>query len=110
MYKEFEKKLKIKGNGETIEEVFNKIFSQIKSRLVEKTKELLIRIEPKSVVIINARKIVYTERFLGLFFPRKRTFYEIETEITVRVGIIEISQIKFEESENKLSFLCNLKK
>ncbi|HHW56131.1 DUF4312 family protein [Thermoanaerobacter thermohydrosulfuricus] len=105
MYKEFDRTLRFEEKGETIEEVFNKMFSQIRNKLSYEIKDLIIRIEPKDIEVVEAKKIVFTERFLGLFFPRKRNLYKVKAMITVRVGVIEISQIKFEEIDDTPTLL-----
>lgn len=101
MYKEQETTLTLSGSAETKEEAFNRIFSQIKMELSKRIPGLLIRIEPMDIEIVSAIETVYTERLFGLFFPRKRTRYQIKADVTVRIRIIDLADVSFERDEEK---------
>lgn len=91
--------LTLTGRGDTKEAAFNQIFGQIKQAIAKEIHELVIRIEPQEIEILAARETVYTERFLGILFPRRRTKYEIQAKVGVRLGVILLSQISFTQEQ-----------
>ncbi|MBA4493900.1 DUF4312 family protein [Paenactinomyces guangxiensis] len=100
--------LTLSGAGETKEAAFNQIFLQVKSKIAREVDGLPLRIEPQNVEILQAKKTFYTERFLGIFFPRTRTRYEITAKITVQVRMIDVEKIEFETEEKEMSPLQHL--
>ncbi|GIM46535.1 hypothetical protein DNHGIG_20840 [Collibacillus ludicampi] len=108
MYKSFTHTLTLSGVGETKEAAFNKIFSQIQRKIAQDIPGIPLRIEPQNVEIIRAKETIYTERFMGIFFPRKRTRYEITAQITVQLRIIDVSKIEFEREEEHLTRVQHL--
>jgi len=103
MYREQIYTLTLTGTSETKEGAFNKIFGQIKTSIASHIPELVVRIEPQEVEIISAKETRYTEKFLGFLFPRERTTYEITAQISVRLGVIEVSKISFQQEELRAS-------
>ncbi|NRR00816.1 DUF4312 family protein [Brevibacillus sp. RS1.1] len=97
MYTETTQTLRLSGSGDTKEGAFNRIFSQIKHVVARQTNDLVVRIEPVGVSIVSATEIVKYERFLGLFFPRKRTRYDITVDIQVRLGLVQVENITFQQ-------------
>lgn len=105
MYKELDYMITLSGSAETKEGAFNKVFSQIKPQVSKEFKELILRIEPKDIAVISAKETTHTERFLGFFFPRTKTRYEIRANVTVKLGLIEYSQVHFEQEIETPSLL-----
>ncbi len=105
MYKELDYTLTLSGTAETKEGAFNDVFAQIKPQIAREITELVVRIEPKGLEVLSAGEISYTERFMGLFFPRTRRRYEVQVRLTVRLGLIELSQLKFVEKSESESLL-----
>ncbi|HZG17330.1 MAG TPA: DUF4312 family protein [Candidatus Bathyarchaeia archaeon] len=99
MYREQIYTLTLTGTAETKEGAFNKIFGQIKTSIANQISELVVRIEPQGVEVISAKETRYSEKFLGFLFPRERTTYEITAKISVRLGVIEVSNISFQQEE-----------
>jgi len=96
MLKEQEYSLELSGKGETKESAFNNIFAQIKPYIAKKFPDaIVIKIEPQEVVVVSAQENAYTEKFLGLLFPRKRTSYDISVMVTVQLKLIGLAQISF---------------
>ena len=105
MYKDLEYSLTLSGFGETQEEAFNKIFSQIKPQIAKEIKELVVRIEPKDVAVISAKEKSYTERLFGVFFPRTRKRFELEVLVTVNLGLLDLSKVHFEQEQEQSNVL-----
>ncbi|WP_126427991.1 DUF4312 family protein [Brevibacillus marinus] len=103
MYKELIHTMLLSGRAESKEGAFCRIFAQIKPTVAQELPGLIVRIEPLAVEIVSATAASYTERFLGLFFPRVRTTYEITAKVSVRLGIVEVEQIAFAEQAERLS-------
>lgn len=97
MYKEMNMTLRLSGRAETKEGAFNKIFGQIKQMVARQTSDLVVRIEPVAVEVVTATQTIQKERLFGLFFPRTRTNYDITVDIQVRLGVVEIETIRFQQ-------------
>lgn len=97
MYKEMTQTLRLSGSADTKEGAFNKIFGQIKHVVARQTSDLVVRIEPMGVEVIAATETLHKERLFGLFFPRTRTRYDITVDIQVRLGMVEVENILFQQ-------------
>lgn len=94
--------LEIKGKGDTKEKAFNDVFSQIKPYIAKKfTEAIVVKIEPVEIEVVSACEKVYTERFLWLFFPRKRTWYDITVSVTVQLKLVELCAVSFTTAANQ---------
>ncbi|MED1796220.1 DUF4312 family protein [Brevibacillus nitrificans] len=97
MYTETTQTLRLSGSADTKEGAFNKIFSQIKHVVARQTNDLVVRIEPIGLQVISATETVRQERLFGLFFPRKRTRYDITVDMQVRLGVVQVENISFHQ-------------
>lgn len=97
MYTETTQTLRLSGSADTKEGAFNKIFSQIKHVVARQTTDLVVRIEPVGLSVVSATETVKHEKFFGLFFPKKRTQYDITVDIEVRLGIVHVENISFQQ-------------
>ena len=103
MYQSQVHTLTLSGVAETKEMAFNQIFSQIKNKIAQEIPGIPLRIEPQNVEVVQAKETLYTERFLGIFFPRQRTRYEITAKITLRLQWIDPAKIDFDREERHLT-------
>jgi uncharacterized protein (TIGR03578 family) len=55
----------------------------------------MLRIEPIDIQVVSAIEKTIIERFLFVFLPRKKTFYEITLDVSVNVTFVDLSDIKF---------------
>ncbi|MDR1567662.1 MAG: DUF4312 family protein, partial [Streptococcaceae bacterium] len=90
------RKIRVSGKGETEQYAFASALGNIQKQIASE-KDVLLRIEPVEVDLIAAKKCSYTERFLFFFFPRKRTVYQLELEVSVQVSQIDLTKIDFSE-------------
>ena len=103
MYKELKHTLSLCGTGESKERAFNDVFSQIKPLVAKTFSNIILQIEPQEVEVISAIETSYTEKFLGILFPREKKRYDIAVIITVQLRMIDTSQIQFEHRKEQLS-------
>lgn len=103
MYKELKHKLSLSGTGESKERAFNDVFSQIKPLVAKTFSNIILQIEPQEVEVVSAIATSYTEKFLGILFPRKRIRYDIVVNITVQLRMIDTTEIQFEQRNEELS-------
>ncbi|AIF52751.1 DUF4312 family protein [Pelosinus sp. UFO1] len=103
MYKELKHTLSLRGTGESKERAFNDVFSQIKPLVAKTFSNIVLQIEPQEVEVVSAIETSYTEKFLGILFPRKRIRYDIAVNITVRLRMIDMTEIQFEKRNEELS-------
>lgn len=97
VYKKMTYSVRIQGKGESKEHAIANALGKIQKKVNAELSGMIIRIEPLEVKIIEAIEEVYTERFLLLFFPRKRSVFKVELDILVQLFLLEIDNIKFEE-------------
>jgi len=95
--------LSLAGQGETKEAALSKLFSQVQGEVRKSVKGAPIRVEPKDLKIVSADVTRYTERFLGILFPRARSRYSIQARVTVQVTVLDLDTIQFTEHKEQLS-------
>lgn len=103
-----EEKFMLEGQGGTEREALQHIFHQIKPHLEEKGGEILLRIEPRNMEITDASVRVYTEKFMGILFPRERKVYMIRAEVTVSVCSVLPGSISYREEREHLSVVRHI--
>ena len=90
------------GRGATREVALSRLMSLIQGTVRKSVQGLPIRIEPKDVEIVSADVTRYTERFLGLLFPRERFTYTLKANVTVQVSVLDVNEIEFKEHRESL--------
>ena len=103
MYTELTHTLSLSGTGESKEQAFNDIFSQIKPLVAKTFSTIILQIQPQKVEVVSAVETSYTEKFLGFLFPRRRIKYDIAVTITVHLRMIDTKGIHFEQRTEELS-------
>lgn len=98
-----EETLLLEGQGETEREALQHILGQVKTRLEVQGGEILLRIEPRDMKIVDASIRIYTEKFMGILFPRERKLYTIRAQVTVSVCSVLPGSIPYREEREKLS-------
>lgn len=91
----------VSGVGNTKDQAFGNALGQIQKTLMKSNDEMMIRIEPLDVEVIEAVEETYTERFLIFFFPRKRSKFKVVLNVTVEMVVLEINKVPFEVVTNK---------
>lgn len=92
--------INVSGQGPSKQAAFADGLSKI-SKEVMKRNDVTIQIKPEAVNVLDARHITYTERFLFIFFPRKRDIFKVELAVKVLIKYIDLEKVDFEEETGK---------
>lgn len=105
MYNEKIQTVSVSGLAETKEGAIGKALAGIQKKVKEQVNSncVIFRIEPLDMEVLSARESSYTERFLGLLFPRIRTQYKLELSVKVRLVFIDVEKIPFEKQTKSRS-------
>jgi uncharacterized protein (TIGR03578 family) len=103
MYQEKIHTVTVKGLAETKDGALGKALGQIQKTVSSEIAGVVFRIEPLGMEVVYASESSYTERFLGILFPRVRTKYELELRVNVRVVLIDVEKIPFKNGNKQLS-------
>lgn len=87
--------IQVKGTGDSKQKAFATALNQVQKEVLKNTSNIILRIEPLDVQIVSAYEKVTTERFLFVFLPRKKEFYEITIDVSVDVSFIDLSTVEF---------------
>lgn len=87
--------VRVKGQGDSKQRAFALALNQVQKEVLKNTHNIMLRIEPLNIVVVSAIEKITTERFLFIFLPRKRTFYEITLDVTVDVSFVDLNNIEF---------------
>ncbi|MFC6182083.1 DUF4312 family protein [Lactiplantibacillus daowaiensis] len=90
-----EQTVQVSGQGETKQKAFASALSQIQKQIVADTAQVTLQIQPLTVTPIDLTATTYTERFLFLFFPRKRTTFNVTLAVTVQLNTIALPSLDF---------------
>lgn len=99
MYKKFQHKVRIEGKGNTKDQAIASALGKIQKQVNAELQGMIIRIEPLQIEVVEAIEESYIERFLILFFPRKRSLFKVVLDIVVDLFILEIDHINFIEKK-----------
>lgn len=103
--KETRHTVRVSGTGPTRERAFATAVQQVQAQVGKETRGVCFRVEPLDVAVVSAVEHRWTERFLGLLFPRARQRFELTLRIEVRVVALDLAVIDFSVREERLSSL-----
>ncbi|KDN10948.1 DUF4312 family protein [Gilliamella sp. Imp1-1] len=86
--------VRVKGHGDFKQRAFAIALSQVQKEVLKNTNNIMLRIEPIDIQVVSAIEKITTERFLFIFLPRKKTFYEITLDVSVNLIFIDLNDIK----------------
>ncbi|MFA3762658.1 DUF4312 family protein [Yersinia sp. 2544 StPb PI] len=95
MKEQYTTQVQVKGKGDTKEKAFANALGNVQNTVLKSTQNILLRIEPQDVKVLNAELSVKNEKFLFFFLPRERKTYSVELDITVNVTIINTDKVVF---------------
>lgn len=87
--------VRVKGKGDSKQKAFATALSQVQREVLKNTSNVILRIEPLDLQVVDAKENITTEKFLFFFLPRKRQFYEVTLDITVDMTFIDLNGIEF---------------
>lgn len=99
MQKKLKHKVRIEGKGNTKEHAIANALGLIQKKVNAEIKGMIIRIEPVQIEVIEAIEETFTERFLMLLFPRKRSLFKLVMDIEVDLFILDTDKIHFIEKK-----------
>ena len=99
MYKKLQHKVRIEGKGNTKDHAIANALGMIQKKVNKELNGMIIRIEPMKIEVVEATEETYTERFLMLLFPRKRSHFKLVMDIEVDLFILETDKINFVEKK-----------
>ncbi|MDY6867405.1 MAG: DUF4312 family protein [Chloroflexota bacterium] len=76
------------GEGKSLEEVYNRIFSMVRSKVYDAVPGVIIQMEPKEVYLVSMEEEKVTEKFLFLFLPREKTNWTVKVKLVVDIKYI----------------------
>ncbi|MEU6840461.1 DUF4312 family protein [Streptomyces sp. NPDC046716] len=97
--------LRLSGSGPTREKAFATAIGQVQSEVAKRTDGVNFRVEPLELDVVSAVEHRWTERFLGLLFPRTRQRFEITLRVEVQVASLDLDAVDFTVREERLSSL-----
>lgn len=95
--------VRVSGTGPTRERAFAAAMQQIQGRVGKETTGVCFRVEPLDVTVLSAVEHRWTERFLGLLFPRSRRKFTLTLRIETRVMAIDLDAVDFSVREERLT-------
>ncbi|EXU74259.1 MULTISPECIES: DUF4312 family protein [Erwinia] len=95
MKRQFTTTVNVSGSGDSRRKAFADALSRVQQTLLKSSDQVLLRIEPQDVKVVQARESIRQEKFLFFFLARERRRYRIELEITVNVSVIEVDKVDF---------------
>jgi len=97
-----EAKVRIEGKGDSKEKALNIALGNIQKKVMKEYKgNMIIRIEPVDVDVVEAKEFSYIERFLFLFFPRQRSKYSVVLDVDINLFLLDVEEINFKKVEQK---------
>jgi conserved hypothetical protein EF_0831/AHA_3912 len=87
--------VRVKGQGDSKQRAFATALNQVQKEVLKNTGNIMLRIKPLNIEVVSASEKITTERFLFIFLPRKRTFYEITLDISVDISFVDLKDIEF---------------
>lgn len=87
--------VRVTGQGDSKQRAFAIALNQVQKQVFKNTNNVMLRIEPLDISVVSAIEKITTERFLFIFLPRKKTFYDITLDVSVNVTFIDLNDIKF---------------
>lgn len=87
--------VQVKGSGESKQKAFASALSKVQQEILRNNGNIILRLEPVDMKVISTHHSVTTEKFLFIFFPRKREVYTVTLDITVDMSFVDISQVEF---------------
>lgn len=101
--------VRIEGTGNSKEHALNVALGKIQNKIMTEYKgNMILRIEPINVDVIQAEQFSYTERFLLFFFPRKRSKFSVILDVDVNLFLLDIEEITFKKIEKENTLRSNI--
>ena len=109
MKKTIETKVRVEGKGDSKEKALNIALGNIQKKVMKEYKgNMIIRIEPVNVDVVEAIETSYTERFLFIFSPRDRSKYKVVLDVDINLFLLDVEEISFNKIDQGDSLKRNI--
>lgn len=88
--------VRVSGRGDTKQKAIADALNSVQRTVLKESSNIILRIEPLEVEVVNATVKVTNEKFLFVFFPRKREFYSVVLDVALDVTLLNVQEIHFE--------------
>lgn len=97
MKKSIETVVRVTGQGDSKQKAIADALNSIQKTVLKNSTDIILRIEPKDVEVISAHSKSRTEKFLFIFFPRKREHFRVVLDVSLDVTLLSVNEIPFTE-------------
>ena len=87
--------VEVSGKGNTKQSAFSSALNNVQKTILKETTNVILRIEPVDVEIVNAEHKKTIEKFMFFFLPREKSIYSITINVTVNILLIETDELNF---------------
>ncbi|MDF7667790.1 DUF4312 family protein [Orbaceae bacterium ESL0727] len=87
--------VRVSGTGNSKQKALAAALAKVQTAVLQNSSAIILRIEPVDIDVISAYADIFCEKFLFFFLPRKKECYAITVDITVKVSLVAIDEIKF---------------
>lgn len=102
-------KVRVEGKGDSKEKALNVALGNIQKKIMnEYDGNMIIRIEPLNIDIVEAIETSYIERFLFIFLPRERSKYVVKLDVEVNLSLLAVEEVHFDKIEQGDSVKRNI--
>lgn len=95
MKEHFTTTVRVTGKGDAEAKAFADALSKVQGAVMKSTPQVLLRIEPQDIEVIQAQVAVRKEAFLFIFLRRERRTFSVELDVTVTVTAINLDKVDF---------------
>ncbi|MGL5758333.1 DUF4312 family protein [Plesiomonas sp.] len=95
MKEQFTSTVTVSGKGNTKQSAFAAALSQVQNKMLKESSQVLLRIEPVDVTIINATHRTITDKFLFFFLSRRKDEFSVTLDVKVNVSSVDPEKITF---------------
>ncbi|MEK8174087.1 SFCGS family glycine-rich protein [Streptomyces sp. M19] len=94
--------VRVSGTGPTGTRL-SAAMQQVQARVGKEATGVCFRVEPLDIAVVSAVEHRWTERFLGLLFPRERRRFVLTLSIEARVMALDLDAVDFSVREERLT-------
>lgn len=98
----------VSGTGSDRMAAFSDALSSVQKKVLKDSSEVMLRIEPKVVTVLEAEEQIYKERFLFFFMPREKKKCRVTLQIELELLSIEVESISFNQEDISSQYTINI--
>lgn len=91
--------IRVKGQGETKQKAVATAINSVQREVLKRDNyknNIILRIEPLNVEMVEGTYQYKLEKFLFFFLPRKRETYSVVIDILVKIVFIDLTDVTFQ--------------